>query len=327
MDDVAGNPGPADQATSPVSLIVTVYNESASLSTLLGSITRQSRPPYEVIFCDAGSSDDTVSLIEHWTPPQPTRLRFLIEPGVNIAAGRNLAIAAATTPLVATTDGGCELCENWLEEICRPLETHPRVSLVYGRTIPVGRTSLGRAFADLYSALAEANPNDISMRSSRTAAFRRDAWQAVGGYPEHLALAGEDTLFFMDLETQFEAAEAPEACVRWWHGMDSLSSVYRVHRRNAFGAGEANYWTGRFLIVLGAYTAALGIAVSRRLNLLMRWLPIAVIAGRDSPRVYRRTRNPSSLVFAALLTVARDGGLIVGHARGLREHLRKRIRR
>ncbi len=168
-------------------------------------------------------------------------------------------------------------------------------------------------------------PSDIALRSSRTVAFRRDAWAAVGGYPEQLKLAGEDTLFFMDLERRFEVAEAPEACVHWWHGMDSLRSVYGVHRRNAIGAGEANYWTSRFLIVAAAYAAALGAAGSRRLPLAARWPPLAAIGARDLPRVYRVTRRARSLAMAVLLTFARDTGLLVGHSRGLREHLRRRL--
>ena len=159
---------------------------------------------------------------------------------------------------------------------------------------------MGRAFADLYRARSESAPSDIALRSSRTVAFRRDAWAAVGGYPEQLKLAGEDTLFFMDLERRFEVAEAPEACVHWWHGMDSLRSVYGVHRRNAIGAGEANYWTSRFLIVAAAYAAALGAAGSRRLPLAARWPPLAAIGARDLPRVYRVTRRARSLAMAAL---------------------------
>src|SRR5205807_1465463 len=169
----------------------------------------------EFIICDAGSRDDTVALIEAWRPPKPTRLRCLIEPGVNIAAGRNRAIAATTAPLIAVTDGGCELCDDWLEAICQPLESGGDVSLVYGRTVPRGRSVLGRAFAELYAARSEGGPNGIAMRSSRTVAFRREAWAAVGGYPEELELAGEDTLFFMDLERRFGVTEVPEACVHW----------------------------------------------------------------------------------------------------------------
>ena len=326
MTAATGASPPPRARSGRVALVLTVFNEGASLADLLRSIERQTRVPDEVVICDAGSGDETVALIECWQPPKPTRLHCLIEPGVNIAAGRNRAIEAATAPLIAVTDGGCELCDDWLEAICEPLENRDGVSLVYGRTVPEGRTAVGRAFADLYRARSESDPSDIALRSSRTVAFRRDAWAAVGGYPEQLELAGEDTLFFMDLERSFEVAEAPEACVRWWHGMDSLRSVYRVHRRNAFGAGQANYWTGRFLIVAAAYAAALGAAGSRRLPLAARWLPLAAIGARDLPRVYRVTRGARSLGMAGLLTFARDTGLLVGHGRGLRDHLRKRLR-
>src|SRR5579884_703829 len=102
---------PATGRPVRIALVLTVFNEAASLPRLLRSIERQTLLPDELIFCDAGSQDGTVALIEQWRPPEGTRCRCLVEPGVNIAAGRNRAIAAASAPLIAVTDGGCELAD------------------------------------------------------------------------------------------------------------------------------------------------------------------------------------------------------------------------
>ena len=54
-----------------ISLCATIYNEADSVDAWLGSIPDQTRPPDEIILCDAGSTDGTIERIEqsslHWT--------------------------------------------------------------------------------------------------------------------------------------------------------------------------------------------------------------------------------------------------------------------
>ena len=49
-----------------VSLIVTALNEEDSIGGLLDSVTGQIKIPDEVIIVDAGSTDNTVQLIEEF---------------------------------------------------------------------------------------------------------------------------------------------------------------------------------------------------------------------------------------------------------------------
>ena len=113
-----------------VSLIFTVLNEAHSIQGLLDSIAAQTVQPDEVVACDGGSTDDTVSLLRS-EMRFPTRI--IVEPGANISRGRNVAIAAAQGKIVACTDAGVRLDERWLEKLLRgeqkphpsPLIPHP----------------------------------------------------------------------------------------------------------------------------------------------------------------------------------------------------------
>ncbi|MGN6359191.1 MAG: glycosyltransferase family 2 protein, partial [Thermomicrobiales bacterium] len=54
---------PTADASSGVSLVITVLNEAASLEPLLASIAAQTCPPAEIIVVDGGSTDGTLDVL------------------------------------------------------------------------------------------------------------------------------------------------------------------------------------------------------------------------------------------------------------------------
>ena len=91
---------PAEQR---VALCLTVLNEADNLAALFGSIVAQTRLPDEIIIVDGGSSDGTAELAWEWEA-RGLPISLLVQPGANIAMGRNLAIAHAQSPIIAVTD-------------------------------------------------------------------------------------------------------------------------------------------------------------------------------------------------------------------------------
>ena len=92
--------------------------------------------------------------------------------------------------------------------------------------------------------------------SSRSVAFTKAAWQAVGGYPEWLDYC-EDLIFDFALRDTFGAfAFAPEAIV-YFKPRSSLKSFFKQYYRYARGDGKANLWLKRHLIRYATYLIAL----------------------------------------------------------------------
>ncbi len=205
-DDDAGR---AFRDPMKVTLISTVKDCADSAGAFLASLAAQTRAPDEVVIVDGGSSR------RHGRRLRSRRRRdVLVEPGANISRGRNVALAAATHDVIAATDADCELDPGWLEAIVAPIEAGADVSM--GWYEPVLETSFERCMAAVNLPLdaGEVDPATFNP-SARSVAFRREAIDAVGGYPEWLAI-GED--MWVDQrwrELGMDMRFAPDAIVRW----------------------------------------------------------------------------------------------------------------
>jgi hypothetical protein len=104
--------------------------------------------------------------------------------------------------------------------------------------------------------------------SSRSVAFTKAAWRAVGGYPEWLDYC-EDLVFdFALLEKYRPFAFAPEA-IAHFKPRGSLKSFFRQYYLYARGDGKANLWLKRHLIRYGTYLV--GIPAMALLSAISPW--------------------------------------------------------
>src|SRR3954447_12257028 len=182
------------QASVPdrVALVATVLNEGATIDALLASVAAQTRPPDEIRLVDGGSTDDTVQRARAWAA-RGLPLTVDVRPGASISAGRNAAIAATTAPLVAVTDAGVRLAPDWLAQLTQPFADQT-VDVVAGFFRAAPQTPFEYALgAPTLPVEADIHPERF-LPSSRSVAFRRAAWERVGGYPEWLDY-GEDLVF------------------------------------------------------------------------------------------------------------------------------------
>jgi len=85
-----------------VSVVMTVLNDRAGCAAALETLLRQSRAPDEVVVVDGGSTDGTREYVASLAGVHP-HLRLMVAPDCNIAAGRNLGIAEAAGPIIASS--------------------------------------------------------------------------------------------------------------------------------------------------------------------------------------------------------------------------------
>jgi glycosyltransferase involved in cell wall biosynthesis len=273
---------PHPHSSPTLSLVMTVLNEGASLPSFFQSLCQQSHLPDEIIIVDGGSQDDTLSIIQHYRDPLPIRL--LEHPGCNISQGRNIGIAAASHEIILVTDAGVRLAPDWVANLHAPFTDDPGRQVVAGFFLPDPDPQ--HPFEVAMSATVLPHQRDIDpssfLPSSRSIAFRKSAWESVGGYPEWLDYC-EDLIFDLRLKAEHDPFHfAPEAVV-YFKPRTMLGSFFKQYYRYARGDGKADLWRKRHAIRYGTYLVAAPI-----LLLLMRKNPRWGVVGLLGGMVYMR---------------------------------------
>ncbi len=233
-----------------VSVIATVLNEGESIRKLMDSLVAQTRQPDEIVIVDGGSTDNTVSVIESYQNQLP--LRVIVSSGANISEGRNIAIRAAKHEVIASTDAGVRLSPQWLAQLIAPFEQPNPPQVVAGFFEPDTDTVFEIAMgATVLPELRDIHPDNF-LPSSRSVAFKKSAWELVGGYPEWLDFC-EDLIFDLNLKTHTgNFAFAPNA-VAYFKPRTTLKAFFKQYYRYARGDGKADLWRKRHAIRYGTY--------------------------------------------------------------------------
>ena len=230
-----------------VTLIATVFNEAQTVTRWLDSLLAQRRLPDEIVITDGGSTDATLEILQRYAQDFPVPMRVLSAPGANISRGRNLAIAAAQHEIVACSDCGSLLDENWLHALTLPFALDAKIGVSAGYYEVLETNTLSRLARRFFGVnLAAIDPQKF-LPSGRSLAFRKHLWAAAGGYPEWLTDAGEDTLFDLRLKAQPARWAFVPAARAAWYAPDTLKKLLRTYFRYSRGDGETGiaadlYW-------------------------------------------------------------------------------------
>ena len=308
----------------PVSVILTVLNEGEAVRGVLESLCVQTRRPDEVVVADGGSRDQTVAVLREFSARLPVQV--VSAPGTNISQGRNAAIRAARGDVLAVTDAGVRCRPDWLERLTAPFAS-PSVRAVAGFFCSAPQTVMETAMgAAVLPEARDINPASY-LPSSRSVAFRREAWEAVGGYPEWLDYS-EDVIFDLAIRQKFgQFTFVPEAVVEF-RPRGSLRALARQYYQYARGDGKANlfprqhavrYFAYLVAAPLLAYTAltvspwlwlvgaAAGLAYLR-LPLRRLWPKLSALPAADQAR---------ALLYLPLIRLTGDIAKMVGYPPGL----------
>ena len=176
------------------------------------------RSPKRVIVVDNASQDGTVELVRSEFPEVT-----LVELPDNLGFGRavNAGVRAGEGDAIVLVNNDVLVAPGFVDAIVSPLAS-PGVGMVAGLTT-IPETDLVDAFGiELDRALASYNrarrapvgtpAGRLAMPSGGAAAYRREAWEAAGGFDEALFAYGEDVDLGLRLRSLgWEAAESATA--------------------------------------------------------------------------------------------------------------------
>lgn len=302
-----------------VTLISTVLNCVDRVEPFLASLAAQTRAPDEVVIVDGGSTDGTAERFR-----AHGRITVIDAPGTNISAGRNVALAHATHDVVAATDADCELAPGWLAAIVSPIEAGADVAAGFYEPIAGSFFSSCVAALNLPLDASEVEPSTF-MPSARSVAFRRDAVEAEGGYPEWLDIGEDMWMNHRWRDRNLDIRFAPDAVVRWALRPD-LGSTWTQYFRYARGDALGGLYPERHALRFAVYGGLVAALASDR-----TWPKVVAVAGavvyarRPVLRAWARLVSPGQRVGAtgavpALLAFT-DAAKMAGYATGLARRL------
>ncbi len=241
-----------------ISFITTVLNEEKTIDSFLASLANESKLPDEIIIVDAGSVDKTITKInnEKLKMKNKIKIELLERKGFNRSQGRNEAISKAKGEIIVTSDAGCVLDKEWLKEITKPFLKEEGPAVVSGFYLPTGESLFQKVLGQLTSVSLKNIDRENFLPSSRSLAFKKNAWAKAGGYPEELNYC-EDLVFDLRLKKSgLKFTFAPKAIV-FWPQRKNLFQALRQFFNYSVGDGMAGEQgphykkLGRQLILLG----------------------------------------------------------------------------
>jgi glycosyltransferase involved in cell wall biosynthesis len=231
-----------------ISLIATVKDAGPFIGEFLASVAAQTRQPDEIVIVDGGSTDGTVEALR-----RAEDVTLIEEPGANISRGRARAIASATFDVIAVSDADCVLDPDWLERLAKLIEDGADVAMGFYRPI------VENFFQACSAAVHLPDPDELDeakfMPSSRSVAFKRQAYESAGGYPEWLAIGEDMYLNHRWRETGMQMRLDP-AAVANWRVRPNVSSTWRQYFGYARGDAIAGMWPKRHAVRFATYGTA-----------------------------------------------------------------------
>jgi glycosyltransferase involved in cell wall biosynthesis len=209
--------------------VVIISKDEAGLDDTLTEVAEQAAAlgqSWELVVVDASAG--RLEHIRRRHEPAVRWVPFVQPPGVQVSIPhqRNAGVRAAEGDIIVFTDSGCRPQEGWLARLIAPLAAEEAVTA--GLTLsPHGDGLYDRA------ASPGVRPRYLTETETANLAFRRAAFDAVGGFDEGFAY-GSDTDFCWRLtDAGHRIRSVPEAVVRHDYG------TWRRQLRRSYLYGKA----------------------------------------------------------------------------------------
>jgi glycosyltransferase involved in cell wall biosynthesis len=251
-----------------VSIIATELNEVGEIARVVQSLLAQESPAAEIVIVDGGSTDGAWEWLAEAARREPRLIAIrdescsLKHSNGPVSRGRNVAIAASKSPIIACADAGCTYSPDWLRNLTARIAAGQAEYALGGTCLdPAEHTVWDVASAPFFSVrLSPTEPTKSC--TARSMAFTKDLWQRIGGFNENV-LVGEDTLFDLEARRQTKPDFVYNAKALY-RPLNTFRSACRQMKRYAISDGQAGVrWSrllrnsARCLLQLAALVAAL----------------------------------------------------------------------
>jgi len=219
---------------------VIISKDEPSLDGTLAAVASQARAfgePFEMVVVDASAERLDWIRLRHQAAVR--WIDFQRPPGVTVSIPhqRNAGVRAAHGETIVFTDAGCQPASGWLEQLISPFGE--------GEDVTAG-IALGTSGAGPYQLAVRRASTDRYLKECSTInlAFRREAFDAVGGFDETFAYGSDVDFSWRLIAAGYRIRSVPAAIVRhdWgtWRRQLRRSYLYgkaraRLYRKHRPG--------------------------------------------------------------------------------------------
>lgn len=221
----------ASERRPRLSFLTPAYRTEAYLPDTISSVLAQTSPAWELVVVDNGNSDAVATIVRSFGD---SRIRLVRQENRGYTGGVMAAAAVASGAYFCVLDSDDHVMPEFAKTMLDYLDAHPGVDAVGcdahlfqdgdGRPI-------GRGYLHSIGSLIPSPEGDVlgvdEVLGGRvpyyTAAIRREAWGAVGGYQPGVDGVDESVLIWLRLASDFDVRLLPAKLARYRVREDSLS--------------------------------------------------------------------------------------------------------
>ena len=215
-----------DETVPTVSVVTRCYNQAVYLPDAVASLDAQAFDDWELVIVPDGSPDDTERVARELISSLPGR-RIRVVGGRNsgLSGAMNCGVEACLGRYVLPLDADDEIAPEMLARTVDLLESRPEVAVVYTDVQEFGDSDEIIKARDFDRSLLP-EQNHLSYCSL----YRREVWEAVGGYNPNMEWGREDWDFWVGaLEQGFGFERLPEPLFRYRRRSGSQYSTTVEH--------------------------------------------------------------------------------------------------
>lgn len=302
-----------------ISLIITTYNEQATITELLNSIAKQSLLPNEIVIVDARSQDNTVQLIKVWQKEHHNISLTLLSKKGNRSVGRNFAVKKAKYDWLAITDAGCILEKNWLKELWATA-VKEKVKIVAGYYKGLAKNNFEQAVVPYALVMPDRVDEKTFLPATRSMLIAKSIWQKYGGLDETLDVS-EDYQLAKKIKAAGEKIAFARNAVVGWKPRANLSSFYKMVMGMSRDDVQAGVMRWKVWLVFIRYLLVFSIlykVLSMLGNVFFAGTLILIIGTYIIWSIKKNIKHvPSGWYYLPILQITADVGVMVGSVIGL----------
>lgn len=305
-----------------VSFIATVYNEQNTVKLLLKSLFSQTKFPDEIIIVDGGSTDKTISEISSFKFPnshKKANIKLIFKKG-NRSVGRNEAIKRAKSGIIACSDAGCILKNDWIEQITEPFKKSD-TEVVSGYYEGKPLTAFQKCLIPYFLVMPDRINPDNFLPAARSMAFKKSIWRKAKGFDEKYS-HNEDYVFAKKLRKMKTKVVFNKNAIVYWMPMENLKQAWTAFYRFSFGDAQAGIFRPKVALiflryVLGFYILVLYLTtgITFFLNILITLFTLYTVW--TIVKNYKYVKNKACFYFLPAIQFISDIAVMSGTSIGI----------